>query len=265
MTGKRSPLHRRRLHLPGQSLDEEILRLRSEEITTYIAYGFIFFALAVAEWYRWITSLPTYPKAMTGVAVVVIAYSVYQIIRIRKRIRNLELGRDGEREVAEILDELRKKGYAVLHDIVAEDFNVDHVVVSPHGIYAVETKTREKPPGGEISFSGEDIIAGKFNLGSGPIRQVIAGAKWLHDLLAESTGRKFPVKPVLVFPGWFVQQTMSRELQGRVWVLNPKMLPSFIANEPKVLAEPDMHLAAFHLASYVRMPKAKSAFKYKRK
>lgn len=262
MTEKRSPLRRRLLHLPGQSLDEEILRLRSEEIATYIAYGFIFFTLALAEWYRWITSVPTYPKSMTGVAVVVIAYSAYRITRIRKKIKNLKLGRDGEREVAEILDELRAKGYAVLHDIGAENFNVDHVVVSPHGIYAIETKTREKPPDGKISFSGEDIIAGGFNIGSSAIRQVIAGAKWLQDLLAESTGRKFPVKPVLVFPGWFVQQPMPRELQGRVWVLNPKMLQSFIANEPKVLAEPDMHLAAFHLASYVKMPKQKSAFKY---
>lgn len=262
MTEKRSPLRRRLLRLPGQSLDEEIQRLRREEIPTYILYGGAFFVLAVIEWARWIISAPIYPKSMTLVALGAIAYSVYQIIKTRRKIRDLELGRDGERAVAEVLDTLRGKGYAVFHDIVAEDFNVDHVVVSPHGIYAVETKTRRKPPGGEISFSGDDIVAGGLNLGNGPIRQVIAGAKWIEDLFAESTGKQFPVKPVLLFPGWFVQP-MPREVQKRVWVLSAKEFPSFIANQPLVLDESDMHLAAFHLASYVRMPKSESAFKYR--
>ena len=245
---KRSPLRRRPLHVPGQSLDQEIQRLRAEEMATYILYGGIFFVLAIVEWFRSFTPTASLRVPLTVVALGAIAYSVYQIIRIRKKIKYLELGREGERAVAEVLDGLRAKDYAVLHDIVAGDFNVDHVVISPHGIYAIETKTLRKPPLGEISFSGDELIAGGFNLGSDPIRQVTAEAKWIQDLLAESTGRKFPVRPVLIFPGWFVQP-MPKEVQERVWVLNPKVLSSFIANEPVVLSKPDMHLAAFHLAS----------------
>ena len=62
--------------------------------------------------------------------------------------------------MAEVLDGLRAKGCAVFHDIVEGGFNVDHVVISPHGIYVIETKTLRKPPLGEISFSGDELIAG---------------------------------------------------------------------------------------------------------
>jgi hypothetical protein len=218
---------------------------------TYLVYGLLFFVLAVVEWVRWLRPPAPLPIPFTVVALCAITYSAYKIIRVRRAIRNLELGRDGERAVAEILDGLRKEGYAVLHDIVAGDFNVDHVVLSPRGIYAIETKTLRKPPTGEISFSGDGLIAGHFNLGSRPIRQAIAQAKWLQELLAESTGKKFCVRPVLLFPGWFVHP-MPQDFRESLWVLNPKALPSFIANEPIVLNGPDMHLATFHLASHVR-------------
>ena len=37
-----------------------------------------------------------------------------------------------------------------------------------------------------------------------------------------------------------------------VWVLNPKVLPSFIEHEPTQINESDLHLDAFYLARYIR-------------
>jgi len=248
---KRSPLREKPLRVPGQSLDEAIQRLREDALLNYLFYAAAFVAFAFAEWVRWLTSAPYQPVLITVAALIVLAYCTFRVRQIFQTIRFLKQGRDGERIVAEILDDLRRRGYATLHDIVAGDFNIDHVVISPHGIYAVETKTLSKPPQGEISFQGNDLIAGNNYLGNEPIRQAEAEAKWLQALLMESTGKKLPVKPVLVFPGWYVQP-MPQAIKNEVWVLNPKALVAFMENEPSTLSASDMHMAAFHLARYVR-------------
>jgi len=81
------------------------------------------------------------------------------------------------------------------------------------------------------------------------MKQVKASAKWLEELLRESTGRSFEVRPTIVFPEWFVER-----MQGAkdVWLLNPKALPVFIKNERTVLSDPDVHLVTFHLSRYIR-------------
>ena len=44
-----------------------------------------------------------------------------------------------------MLEDLRAQGYAVFHDIPGDGFNVDHALIGPAGIFAIETKTRAKP------------------------------------------------------------------------------------------------------------------------
>lgn len=64
------------------------------------------------------------------------------------------------------------------------------------------------------------------------------------------------MRGVVVFPGWFVEQSMPR---GSVWVLEPKMLPGFIEQEPNSMAASDVALASFHLSRYVRAEVEKAA------
>jgi len=54
---------------------------------------------------------------------------------------------------------------------------------------------------------------------------------------------------VALFPGWFVEPIPKGSLG---WVLNPQALPSFIQHEPARINESDLHIAAFHLARYIR-------------
>ena len=54
------------------------------------------------------------------------------------------MARDGERDVAEYLNDLRKLDCYVLHDLPGKDFNIDHIIVSKQGVFAVETKTFSK-------------------------------------------------------------------------------------------------------------------------
>jgi hypothetical protein len=69
-------------------------------------------------------------------------------------------------------------------------------------------------------------------------------------LLLESTGRKFDVMPVVLFPGWFIEQSASSRRE--IWVLEPKALPAFLEQEQMRLERDDASLAAFHLSRFIR-------------
>jgi hypothetical protein len=40
-----------------------------------------------------------------------------------------------------------------------------------------------------------------------PVIQVNSASTWLQNTLKASTGKTFTVKPVILFPGWFVEST----------------------------------------------------------
>jgi hypothetical protein len=208
----------------------------------------------IMSWLYWAFPSIYIPKALTIIILLVIIYCAFRLAFLYKKIKSLALGREGERIVAEMLDDLRSKGFVVFHDIVDKNnnFNIDHVILSTHGIFTVETKTFSKPPNGEIIYKDDNIIAGNFNIGNKIIIQVESQTKWLKTMLKESTGKDYNAMPVIVFPGWFVQP-MPEYLKKRLWILNHIALDSFISNEPVSIQESDMCLAAFHISRYIRM------------
>ena len=145
---------------------------------------------------------------------------------------------------------MKGTGAAILHDILAPTFNVDHVILSRHGIYAVETKTRSKPRDAKVHFDGTTLrVDGRLE--KEPIVQVIATADCIKHKLKEMTGKDYPVRPVLVFPGWYVNPV--KEHRGaRVWVLNPEAVPAFVTHEPTVISEADVSFAVYCLAREIR-------------
>ena len=70
----------------------------------------------------------------------VIAYVAYQLGKYDPQIR----GAKGERRVADILRRLPEDEYKVLNNLLVQSrfgtTQIDHVVVSVHGIFVVETK-----------------------------------------------------------------------------------------------------------------------------
>jgi len=251
VTKRRSPLAESPLRTPGQSLQEEIDRLRGEEIDQYAAVAAAAVSLAAYEWIAWFFRWPRNPIVLTIFAVVVVAYSLLRVRSAKKRLRLLQLGRDGERAVADALDEVRGKGAVVLHDIVGGGFNVDHVVLARRGIYAVETKTYTKWAGAEITYDGKTVKAGGWDPPRDPIRQATLVADWLRSTLNEMTGKHYHVRPVVVFPGWYVRNQGPPD-KPEVWVLNPSQLPAIIARQQPSLPEEDVRAAVYFLTRYVK-------------
>lgn len=251
---KKSPIKEKTLRHPGQSLDERIDKLINDDALLYFLYAGALIGLVGYEWWRYFYEVPPNPLPITIAAIVGFPYCLYKIWKIYKETKLLKLGRDGERAVGQFLETLRSDGAVVFHDIIADNFNLDHVIVSRKGIYAVETKTYSKPEKGEakIIFDGEKLSiqgAGTYNQ---PLVQVQSASKWLKDIIKATTGRSFSIKPVILFPGWFVETTE----QGKkvdTWALHPKALPAFIKNQADSISQEDAQMVVYHLCRYVRV------------
>ena len=75
----------------------------------------------------------------------------------------------------------------------------------------------------------------------------MANARWVHDELLKSTGKSFPVHPVVVYPGWWVDAYIGEE----VWVLNPTGLAFNIEGRPESISQSDAYMIAYHLSRIV--------------
>jgi hypothetical protein len=122
----------------------------------------------------------------------------------------------------------------------------------PGGGFTIETKTRSKPLRGkpEIHFDGETLKVGSYTPDRDPIVQAQVQATWLRRQLTESTGKVVPVRPVVLFPGWNIND--SRQNKRNLWVLEPKALPGWLGNEKAVLAPDEVAMASSHLSRYIR-------------
>lgn len=252
MTGPRSPLKDKPLRNPGQSLDEEIQRIFDDQLTAPFFGIVALWVLVFVEWLAVWRDVSRQPWIYTSVALIGTVWLAIHVTRLRRKVRALKLGRDGERAVGQFLEGLREAGARIFHDIPAEGFNLDHVVISTRGIHVVETKTLTKPTAdARVVYDGERVTVAGHTPDRDPVAQASAEASWLRRLLEQSTGRAFPVRGVVVYPRWWVEQAHP-DRPREVWVLEPKALPKFIEHALPVMSTDEVAMAAYHLSRYVR-------------
>ncbi len=169
-------------------------------------------------------------------------------------MRPLRLGLMGEQAVAENLQELIASGYRVFHDVPGDgEWNIDHVVVGPSGLFAVETKARTKKPGRNadndytVDFDGKRLIF-PGGVDTDAAEQARRNAKWLANKMSQATGDQVSARPILAVPGWMVNMKVRSELKA----LNPKQVPGFVLSEPRILGDETIQRIAYQLEQRCR-------------
>jgi hypothetical protein len=247
----RDPIRKMPLRDPGQSVREEIIDLVIGGFGAWVITALMVIMLAILEWVRWAINAQHAPILMTVTAFMIVLIAVRKSQKVHAQIEQLRLGLKGERAVEQRLQaDLLPLGYTIIHDICFDGFNIDHAIIGPGGVYAVEVKTRTKRKGGaEISYDGEQILVDGYSPDRDPVAQVQGNARWLEEILAEYTGRSIDVRPVVIFPGWFVE----RQPPGvHVWVLNENAFIKFVTNERIKLDQAEIRVLSEGLARYVR-------------
>lgn len=230
--------------MPGQSLRDEKNRLLEDRLTPYVWVPcFFWFVWIVEAAHSW-TKAPLIPQFWLYIAIVVTGFCWIGFRRLIPQFRSLNRGERGELCVAEALDDLRPFGYRAFHDLVRDGFNIDHVVVGPAGVFAVETKFRSGH--GEITFrNGEGLFVGGFPEERDSLRQARANAAEVNRIIKDNCNFDEWVWPLVVFVGEWRVKNEWNTTDARVFTTNS--LVTHIVNQQPRLKQSEIKLIASHL------------------
>ena len=237
---RRSPLTGKLHHSPGEQL-----RTRMQEHADEMIGGWMIMSLSVPLlMLAWALQFVPWQQLKVGLreglfvfgALIVFAMGLRSFLchaALRRRARE---GLAAERMTAQELNRLVTAGCQVLHDIPAESFNLDHVVVGPRGVVVIETKSFKKPPKEQgdnhykVQYDGKGLVFPGWTT-TAPITQAIGNARWLQDYLRTAINRDVPVTPAVALPGWWIDLGKGAH-QAAVRVFSPAKRGAQFMTEP---------------------------------
>ncbi len=240
---KRCFLTRHLLRSPGESLRVELEQL-NRKVAAYLAATLTFPLMIYFTCMALVNEHAPAGIAWLVVEAIAVTSCIVHVARqllsllVQKRGVMMEL--ETKMAVAEELNALMREGYLVFHDVPCYGFNIAHVVVGKTGVYALETRAFAKPNGKsdeenwDVAYSGNTLRFPGWRETSA-IEQALFHAVWLQTKLSKAVDEHVAVHPVLVIPGWYVDQQGN----GRVKVSNGKNIQALLSlPEPNCLPLP---------------------------
>jgi hypothetical protein len=250
-----APFVGRFLRGPGESTLQRINAL-NDDITTYSSYLFILPILILLVTIIFSGQIISFSIFIAGtflylLLIVISGANLWRRLILRRFFR---IRYDGKVAVAQEITQLMLDGHHVYHDFPADDFNIDHIIVGPSGVFAIETKVRskrlsKKGPGGAILTYNGKSIGFPNSTDTDSLWQAERQSLWLQKWLSEAVGDPVKVWPILTFPGWFVERTSPEGIP----VLSPKDIRGFLnAQKKNVLSDNMLQRISYQLEQKCR-------------
>lgn len=186
-------------------------------------------------------SLATWCFRSPGVGAVAFVLSLVAIgIALLKGLRHVERffkGAKGEERVAGVLMSLPDT-YHVFNDFVAGRTHVDHVVVGPAGVFAVETKCWS----GTVTIEEGHILVNGSLPSRPPLAQAVREAELVRTALA-ARGWVGPVTPILAFASDNFTARIA-EIDGAVVINSCELLKAFVGGRETIPAAERIRLVS---------------------
>ena len=222
---RRNPINNNLLRSPGESLRQRIEDVNLD-ISAYLSLVMLL-PLMLYTLYISFSSVKSISLIASIFYLIIgfssLAFIFFKLIKLVIIKANLSLGYDAELAVGQELNSMMRDGYWVFHDVPAENYNIDHVLVGVAGVFAIETKGRSKlkqkngKADYKVKYDGNKLDFPGWSE-TEPLEQASRQAKSLQTWLSSAVGESIQVKPVLILPGWFVESSTGRGIM----VLNGK-------------------------------------------
>jgi len=234
---------------PAQSLDEKINKIEGESVNDAVLLFVLPIIFCIVVWIIWAFNIQVNPVLVTIILLPVSAFALMRMFKIRKYLHDHRLGREGERIVGQYLNKLNYFGYRVIHDVVFERGNIDHLIVCKKGVFTIETKTlRKKGKGdGNISYDGKNVLVNGASLPRNPIPQAQGQARQLAKFIKMKTAEKIPVQPIVVFPDWFVENEVTKD----IWLISHKQIRYKIMELEDKLSQKEVDIICNNIYEHV--------------
>lgn len=224
---RRDPINDELNLLPGQSAERHVDRLTEARLDRTVFVLVASYAAAIAVAGRRVGVERPWDWFDTLICLLSLAVALFFGRRITRDMplqRQYQQGARAELATAQLIGAALAGDNRAIHDVQAGDFNIDHVVVTPAGVFAIETKSRLKPPAGngspKVKYNGKTLEFPGW-AESKPVEQAERQARWLANYLRKETGEVFAVTAVLALPGWWIDRT-ARITPDMVQVINPR-------------------------------------------
>jgi len=237
----RLPRAERLLRRPGQSIHEHIQQLWDAlplNLAVVAMAGAALGAVLGAGPQLRVSSYSTVHWGIVSAAGVVVLLAGIRSVSLVRSINWRRAQLAACRAVAEELNGLVAEGCRVYHDVPsAAGGHVDHILIAPCGVFAIETryypKSLAKGASQEVHFDGMQLMF-PHSSETKPLVRLHKSCVWLNNHLTEVTGTGAPVAPMLVLPGWTVL-CRSRDSSR---VTGPQQIATFILSKPPTLSGP---------------------------
>ncbi|WP_455926143.1 nuclease-related domain-containing protein [Pseudomonas putida] len=228
---RRTPLTDTLLRMPGDALSTK-LRDTAFDLSALIFFSTIVPSIAIITLLSaWIDPEKVRFDALAMIMSIFIlsgiGWSIWKTIKVMNDMRAARAGLEGELATAQLLSPLLTEGWKLFHDLPGQRGNIDHVLVGPQGIFAIETKYRSKRRSQKgkdsalVEYDGTRLRFANGAYETLPLEQARATSTELSKMLMGKLGHSIPVTPVVALPGWFVKYTARLDSKF-VGVINPK-------------------------------------------
>lgn len=217
--GRHSPINENLLRSPAYTLNRKRESVAVEALM-YLA-GVALVPLLFYYVYLQLPGLWVY--VATFGALVTLGCAFLAVSKFSK-VPRLHLAIDAEEATGQELSLLMRDGAWVFHDVPYAGGNIDHIVVSEGGVFAIETKGYSKSGDGSTKTDGwkASVKDGVLHLPTGqtaePLAQAKKHASWLEREIRDRCRIQVTVQPVLALPGWHITGGWDSDC----WVINPK-------------------------------------------
>jgi hypothetical protein len=167
---------------------------------------------------------------ITGLAIFALVLMLFVGSRRLRMIgaRNeMSLVYDSRVATRRVLDPLLKEDHYVFHDVVGEQFCIDHLVVGPKGVFAIQTHAEPVTSLEQglnvpiVTYNGRELL---FPKGSdhGIAERARLNAQKLSHWINGQAEEQIAVRAIVSLPGWTVRRTSSEGIP----IINPKQFAS---------------------------------------